>query len=186
MRITPSANPAPAADPIAWLLFERRGTQFDSGTGRYDLTTLTLDRQSEALATLEDGRMTYPRDRGVTEFWYQTVPEWVRDGVDPRAARADAERGADAVMAGVEQAMADLAPFRVERNGRFPRNPESLEIWMRRDSGEQSRYIIPTSEAPASLLDAWRAAEQLNSSLRANYDRLDPELRDLRLATAWN
>ncbi|MCW2972571.1 MAG: hypothetical protein JWN72_844 [Thermoleophilia bacterium] len=167
---------APAAavtSPIAWLLVEERGS-FRSD-GRYDLTTINLEPAENGRAQLSDGRMTYPRDRGTTEFWYESSPWALRDGVDPEAAAQAAYDGVNLLTAQVERAVGDLGAFAVPMNDRLPRNPDSFEIWLRREDGNRSRFVIPSEQMPASLLDAKAAMLALAGVMRKNYDRLDPQ-----------
>ncbi|MCW2962243.1 MAG: hypothetical protein JWM25_94 [Thermoleophilia bacterium] len=163
----------PVADPIAWMLVEQRGMQGFDGD-RYALTTIELEPWVRSLATLIDGRMTYPSDGGTTEFWYESSEHLLRPGVDPIAALEAAQRGVAALTSSVERASADLERFRVEQNGRLPRDPDTFEIWLRRESGAKARFIVPRADTPASVRDAQAAAVALAATMRANYDRLDP------------
>ncbi|MBC7461427.1 MAG: hypothetical protein H7287_08695 [Thermoleophilia bacterium] len=166
--------------PIAWLLVEERGTLRDEG--RYDLTTINLEPADNGRAQLQDGRMTFPWDRGTTEFWYESSPWALRDGVDPAAAAKAALDGVNLLTSRVERSVGDLDAFAVGMNDRLPRHPDSFEIWLRRENGERSRFVIPRAQMPASLLDAKAAMLALSGVLRKNYDRLDPQDQLARVA----
>lgn len=161
------------SDPINWLLVERRGPF--TAHGSYSLETLQLFNDGDGAATLDEGRMTFPRDRGTYELKYQSVPWYVRDGIDPAAATAAATRGVELLVAAVERALPTLGAFAVEPGQRLPRDPDTIELWLRRDSGERGRYLVPIDAAPAALVDAWRATTDMAKIMKANYDQLDPE-----------
>lgn len=177
--ITTAARPASAPriasdepSPIAWLLVEERGS-FGSD-GRYGLTTIETNPAEQGRAQLLDGRMTYPRDRGITEFWFESSPWNLRDGVDPEAAGRAAMEGVARLTKSVEDAVGDLTKFAVGMNDKLPRDPDSFEVWLRREDGSRSRYVLPTAELPASVRDARTAMTSLATTMRRDYDRLDP------------
>jgi len=163
---------APATDPITWLLLEQRGP--NTAHGRYDLTTLQFDADADGRALLQDGSMSYPADRGVTEFFYESIPWFVREGRDPEVAVRAAREGAALLVAAVERAVDELAPFAVTPAVRLPRDPDTLELWLRRASGDRARYIVPRDAMPAAVRDAQAAANAFASTIRANFDRQDP------------
>ncbi|MCW2955676.1 MAG: hypothetical protein JWO69_545 [Thermoleophilia bacterium] len=172
MRIAPSFDPT--ADPIAWLHLETRGAPGSEAGGRWSTQSLELEPWVKSVALLIDGRMSYPGDGGTPMFWYESSEAVLRDGVDPIAALQQAQRGVLGLTAAVERAAADLERFRVERNGKHPRNPDSFEVWLRRDSGLQARYIVPHGDEPQSVRDARGAAAELAKVIRSNYERQDP------------
>jgi len=178
--ITTAARPASAPriastepSPIAWLLVEERGS-FRSD-GRYDLTTLETNPAEQGRAQLLDGRMSYPRDRGITEFWYESSPWALRDGIDPEAASRAAIAGVAQLTGAVEGAVGDLTKYAVGMNDKLPRDPDTFEIWLRREDGSRSRFVLPTAELPASVRDARTAMTSLATTMRRDYDRLDPQ-----------
>jgi hypothetical protein len=164
--------------PIAWLLVEERGSQ-RADAGRYDLTTVQLQPAEEGRAQLVDGRMTYPWDRGQTERWYESSPWALKNGVDPEAAATAARTGVELLTAATERAVGDLAPFAVGMNDRLPRDPDSFEVWLRREDGTRSRFVLPLAQAPASLAGVRSGMQALGTVLRANYDQLDPQEQEL-------
>jgi len=179
MRIASTAVTSVAnapVDAIDWMFFELRGTGSAHG-GRYAQTTLEVWAPNGGEARLTDGRMTYPHDPGTIERWYHTAPWLVRDGVDPDAALADARRGVQELLAAFGGDLSTtLAKYRVASVSRPDRNPDQVDLWIRRDSGAKERYIIPVFDDCAPVSRALGVADRLAAVIRARFDELDPLL----------
>lgn len=176
MQIAGASTPMPTATepvPLAWLFWEERGPMTAHG-GRWEHTTLELWDNRTGAAVLTDGRMTYPHDPGTVEFAYESVPWMVRDGVDADAATEQARAAAELLLETMGRARVDLEQFRVAKGARPERNPEQFDVWLRDWAGESVRYLVPAELAPASLLDARRAAQAFATFMRATYERQDP------------
>lgn len=171
-----AVNTTRQADPIEWLFYELRGTG-SAHAGRYDQTTLELWADDSGDARLTDGRMTYPHDPGTVERWYQSQRWLVRDGIDPDAAVDDARRGVQELVATLSGDLATtLGRYAIDRGARPDRNPDQVDIWIRRASGARERYIVPVYEDGSPLARAITAAARLATTIRGAFDELDPAL----------
>ncbi|MCB0878117.1 MAG: hypothetical protein KDC46_03965 [Thermoleophilia bacterium] len=170
-----STTPIPlgTTDPIAWLLLETRGP-LRIADEPYALSNIRFDAKVPSQVTLVDGTLSWPGGRGNPWSMWQSLPSVVRSGVDPDAARADVLAGVANLTAALEQALPELSTFAVPVTDRLPRDPDTYEILLRRESGNRERYIVPWSQWPASLRDAQAAQRQLESTLRGDYEDLDP------------
>ena len=140
----------------------------------YALSNIRFDSANPSHVTLVDGTLAWPGGRGSAWGMWQSLPTVVRDGVDPDAARRDVIDGVAKLTAAVERALPHLAAFEVPVSDRIPRDPDTYEILLRRDSGARARFIVPWASWPASLRDAQAAQRQLEQLLRADYDELAP------------
>lgn len=172
MKISPAHAPA-AASPLTWFLVEQRGPATAHGP-QYDLTTLEISDIASGDAVLADGTLSFPGDRGNYASMQNSTADWVRDGVDPDAALRGARDGVAALEAAINRAGNDLARFAVPTGTRLPRDPDTFEIWLRRESGERGRYIVPYADTPASVRDIQRAMTLLADQMRRDFELLDP------------
>ena len=157
------------ADPIEWVFWELRGP--GTAHGSYEQTTLEFWPSGEGQeATLTDGRMTYAHDPGNVERWYHTIPGLLRDEADPDAAFRDARRGGAAALATVfERRLADgsLDRYRIASGSRPDRDPDQVDLWIRRESGARERVIVPVDGSGGPLGDAIAAASTFAASIRS-------------------
>ncbi len=159
-----------ASDPVEWIFWELRGPA--TAHGSYEQTMLEFWPANDGQeATLTDGRMTYAHDPGVVERWYHSIPGLLRDGVDPDAAFQDARRGAQELAAVLERRLADgsLDRFRVAAGSRPDRDPDQVDLWIRRESGARERLIVPVDGSGAPLADAIAAAASFATTIRTRY-----------------
>lgn len=164
---------ATSIDPIEWLFLEQRGPA-TAHAGRYEQTTLELYPAHDGMAVLTDGRMSYAHDPGTVERWYESVPWRVRDGVDPDAAREDARRGAAELVAALQAGLQGLDRYRIPKGTRAPRDPDQLDVWVRRASGASERYLVPIDAATNPLAATVAAASRFAATIRERFDELDP------------
>ncbi len=171
MRI---ATTTAGADAIDWLFLEHRGPA-TAHAGRYGQTTLELwPEHGDGQARLTDGRMSYAHDPGTVERWYESTRWRVREGHDPDAAMADARRGAAELVAALQAGLVGLDRYRVVPGSRPPRDPDQLDVWVRRASGSSERYIVPIDVATHPLAATVAAASRFAELVRARFDELDP------------
>ncbi len=169
MQIAASTSTDQPADPIELAFYELRGPQ-TSAAGRWSQLAIDLWADAQGQGTVTDGRMTYPHDPGTVEDRYWSIPDLVRDGIDPDTASAQARAGAAALFAALERGAAQSDAWRVEPQGsRVPRMPDQVDVWIRRASGARARYLVPISELPAGMRDAVRAADAFARHVRASY-----------------
>jgi hypothetical protein len=163
----PSAHRASRAqDPIEWFFFEERGPEWG---GRWSQLTVELWAAEDGRGTVTDGRMTYPHDPGTVEDRYYSIPDFLRDGADPDRAAADASRGAALLLDAIERGAAESAQYLVPKGSRVPRNPDELDIWIRRDSGASERYLVPVDRLPQGLRDARAHAAAFAATVRRDF-----------------
>jgi hypothetical protein len=174
-----TARQADVPDPIEWLFYEHRGPA-TAHAGRYGQTTIELWAANEGQARLTDGRMSYAHDPGTVERWYQSVPWLVRDGVEPDGAMEDARRGAVELVAALQDALPGLERYRVVKGSRPARDPDQLDLWVRRASGLSERYLVPIDAAGNPLAATVQAATRFASTIRARFAELDPADLDQR------
>ena len=175
MRIATTTTPlATTTDAIEWLFLDQRGPA-TAHAGRYEQTTLELwPVDGDGQARLTDGRMSYAHDPGTVERWYESVRWRVLDGVDPDAAMADARRGAAELASALETGLAGLDRYRIAKGARPPRDPDQLDVWVRRASGASERYIGPIDVATHPRAATVAAAPRFAAPIRARFDVLDP------------
>lgn len=165
---------ATTTDQIEWMFLDQRGPA-TAHAGRYEQTTLELwPIDDDGQARLTDGRMSYAHDPGTVERWYESVRWRVLDGVDPDAAMSDARRGAAELVSTLEAGLVGLERFRIDKGARPPRDPDQLDVWVRRASGASERYIVPIGFATSPLADTVAAAGRFAATIRARFDELDP------------
>jgi hypothetical protein len=155
-------------DPIEWCFYELRGPA-TAHAGRWSQLTVELWAHAQGDGIVTDGRMSYPHDPGTIEDRYYSTPVFLRDGVDPQQAAADARRGAELLFASLERGAQQSAAWQVPAGSRPDRNPEQLDVWIRRESGARERVIVPVAQLSEGMRAARSAAAAFATVVRRGY-----------------
>jgi hypothetical protein len=87
---------------------------------------------------------------------------------------SDARRGAAALVSALEAGLVGLDRYRIAKGARPPRDPDQLDVWVRRASGASERYIVPIDVATNPMAATVAAATRFAATIRARFDELDP------------
>lgn len=177
MQLAPAAamSRPVAADAVAWALIELRGPRTPDDRP-IDSTVVSAYANEEGRALVTAGTFGDPLGPVTRHSVWSTDELFLNDDADPDVALREARLGVNELIATVDVVGPSLAKWSQPIGADVPRDADSVEVVLRRESGARERYVVPRAQAPAALVDAIAAAHWIQRVAQA-YFRENPAPR---------